>query len=78
MTNDKKIIHDTVFKYLFKSQEYRSWFLEIIKLKTGIDLSEYKLIDNELNTGTIIKDYRLDLLLEKDDINVIIEINSGN
>ena len=46
-------------------------------MTTGIDLSDYTLIDQELNTGNHIKDYRLDLLLEEGDIIVNVEINKS-
>ena len=38
---------DTVFKYFIKNEEFLSWFYEIIKAKTGIDLNGYELYDNE-------------------------------
>lgn len=66
---------DTTFKYLYKNEKTRKWLNYIIKEKFNIDLSEYKLIDNELNTGNIIKDYRLDLILENKNNIVIIEMN---
>lgn len=56
---------DTTFKYLLKKEETRNWIFEIIKSKTNIDLNEFKMIDNELNTGNSIKDYRMDLVFEK-------------
>ncbi len=74
----KTLISDTVFKYFFKKEEYRNWFLEIIKGKIGIDLTDYTLIDNESNTGNKKKDYRMDLVLEKGDTKVIIEANATN
>ena len=56
---------DTTFKYLLKKEETRNQIFEIIKSKTNIDLNEFKMIDNELNTGNSIKDYRMDLVFEK-------------
>lgn len=53
----------------------REWLNDIIKSKFNLDLSDYILVDNELNTGNYIKDYRMDLTLEKDNTIVIIEIN---
>ena len=44
-------------------------------MATGIDLSDYTLIDQELNTGNNIKDYRLDLLFKKDNTIVNLEVN---
>ena len=67
---------DTTFKYLLKKEETRNWIFEIIKSKTNIDLNEFKMIDNELNTGNGIKDYRMDLVFEKDNLIVILEMNN--
>ena len=69
------MISDTTIKYLFKNKETRKILERIIRDLTGIDLSKYKLINNELNSGNIIKDYRLDLLFEKDNNIVLIEMN---
>ena len=69
---------DTTFKYLYKNKKTRTWFQEIIYDQTGIDLSDYELIDNELNTGNKVKDYRLDVLLKKDRDYCIIEMNTSN
>lgn len=66
---------DTAFKYLYKNEETRSWLNFIIKEKFNLDLTGFTLKDNELNTGNNIKDYRLDLVLEKDDSVIIIEMN---
>lgn len=68
---------DTTFKYLYKSEKTRPWFNHIIKEKFGLDLSDYVLVDNELNTGNKIKDYRLDLNLQKKNTVVIIEMNNS-
>ena len=86
MTNleDKEVINelrfieltsDTTFKYLYKKEKTIAWFNRIIKEKFHINLTNYKLIDNELNTGNKIKDYRLDIILENEDNVVIIEMN---
>lgn len=69
---------DTVFKYLFKKKEYRKWLEEIILDQTGINLDGYKLIDNEKNSGSKYKDYRLDLLFEKDNDLIVVEMNTSN
>jgi predicted transposase/invertase (TIGR01784 family) len=68
---------DTTFKYLYKNKETRCWFNKIIKDKFNLDLDNYTLVDNELNTGNKIKDYRLDLNLKKDNNIVIIEMNNS-
>lgn len=69
------LLSDTTFKYLFKNNNTRPILEKMIYKITGINLEGYKLIDNELNTGNFIKDYRLDLLFEKDNELVIIEMN---
>ena len=78
MTDNLKfysLLSDTTFKQLFKNKETRKILEKIIFKITGINLEGYKLIDNELNTGNRLKDYRLDLLLEKDNDLVSIEMN---
>ena len=57
---------DTTLKYLYKNKKNRKWFQEITYNQICIDLSNYELVDNELNTGNKRKDYRLDLLLKKE------------
>ena len=69
---------DTTFKYLLKKEETRNWILEIIERKTGIDLNEFQIIDNESNTGNNIKDYRMDLVFEKDNTVVIVEMTNSD
>lgn len=69
---------DTTFKYLYKNEKTRKWFNYIIKEKFNLDLSKYKLADNELNTGNNLKDYRLDINLERENSIVIIEMNQTN
>ena len=66
---------NTTFKYLYKNMDTREWLNYIIKEKFNLDLTGFTLKDNELNTGNRIKDYRLDLVLEKDDVVIIIEMN---
>ena len=70
------LVSDTTFKYLWKNERTNSWIREIVESKTGIDLSNYHLSDNEMNTGSKIKDYRTDLTLSNDKDNVIIEMNN--
>ena len=59
-----------------KKKETRDIYLELFSDIIGIDLTNYILVDNELNSGNNIKDLRLDLLLENGDILVNIEINN--
>ena len=73
--NFVSLISDTTFKYLFKTQDTRYYLEDIILNKTGIDLSGFTLTSEEDNTGSKIKDYRMDLVLNKDSEIVIIEMN---
>ncbi len=70
-----KPLYDTTIKFLVKSTDTRYIIYRLIYLATGIDLSDYTLIDQELNTGNNIKDYRLDLLFKKDNTIVNLEVN---
>ena len=74
--NFVSLVSDTTFKYLFKNEDTRKFLEEIILGKTDIDLTGYILVDNEENSGNKIKDYRMDLVLKKDNSIVIIEMNS--
>ena len=69
------LLADTTIKYLWKNNNTRKWLNEIILDKTGVDLSNYILVDNELNSGSKVKDYRLDLVFNNDKDTVILEIN---
>ena len=71
------ILSDTTMKYLMKEERTRNIYLELFSHIIGIDLSNYKIIDNELNSDNKRKDYRLDLLLEEGDIIVNVEINKS-
>ena len=71
------LLSDTTFKYLFKNEEYRPFFERLIKLTTNIDIKEYELYDNEINSGSKGRDYRLDILLKKEKDFIIIEMNSS-
>ena len=70
------LVSDTTFKYLWKNERTNSWIREIVESKTGINLSNYHLSDNEMNTGSLVKDYRTDLTLSNEKDNVIIEMNN--
>ena len=52
------LLADTTVKYLWKNPNTKKWFNEIILDKTRINLSDYTLVDGEMNTGSKIKDYR--------------------
>ena len=69
------LMSDTTAKALIKDDHYKWFYEEIIKYKTGIDLKPYNLIDNELNTGNKVKDYRADtIFLNKNNL-VNLEFN---
>ena len=69
------LLADTTAKALLKDKRY-SWFYEdIIRFKTGIDLTKYKLVDAEMNTGNKVKDYRADLIYEKGKQLINLELN---
>ena len=72
-----KLVSDTTFKYMWKKKVTREWFVEIIKDKTGIDLSNYYITDNEFNTGDILKDSRCDITLT-DGINKVVIVEMQN
>lgn len=69
---------DTTFKYLFKDEYYKKWFTEFIMKIINVDLEDFYIYDNESNTGNLIKDYRMDIVLKhkyKKSV-VIIEMNN--
>lgn len=69
------LLSDTTFKYLWKNEITRPWLEKVILEVTDINIKDFTLVDNELNTGNDNKDYRLDILLKKDDHTVSIEMN---
>lgn len=71
------LLNDTTFKYLWKEKRSRDYFEQLVLKVCNIDLSDYELIDNEQNTGNEEKDYRLDILLKKDNHIVNIEMNNS-
>lgn len=78
MKEEKKFIsllNDTTFKALWKKEVTRKFLWKVIYKITGLDVKDYTLIDNELNTGNNHKDYRLDILLKKENNIVNIEMN---
>ena len=78
MTKEKFIIplYDTTIKYLIKSERTAPIIFKLIYSLTGIDLLDYIMIDQELNTGNNkTKDYRLDFLFKKGRTLVNLEIN---
>ena len=75
--NDKfvSLLADNTFKYMFK--DYRDFFKKAIKSTINVDISEYELYNNEINSGNKARDYRLDILLKKDNDFIIIEMNKN-
>ena len=51
MTRFISPLYDTTFKYLWKCDTERFYFIKLIKYLTTIDLSNYHLYDNEINSG---------------------------
>ena len=78
MKEEKFIIplYDTTIKYLIKSKRTGPIIFKLLYSLTGIDLTDYIMIDQELNTGnTKTKDYRLDFLFKKGMSLINLEIN---
>ena len=68
------LVSDTTFKYLFQNNKTRKFFDELIKYYTGIDISKYIFLNNELSSGNRYVSYRLDNLLSNEDKSIIINI----
>ena len=69
------LMADTTAKALIKDYNYRWFYEDIIRFLTGIDLRRYTAIDNELNTGNKVKDYRADTIFLRGNTLVNIEFN---
>ena len=69
------LLADSTFKYMFK--DYRDFLRKAIKSTINVDISEYELYNNEINSGNKSRDYRLDILLKKDNDFIIIEMNKN-
>ena len=67
------LANDITFKYLFKNSKTRSFFEEIIKYYTDIDVGEFEFIDNELDNGNGVSD-RLDSILVNKDKSIILNV----
>ena len=68
------LLSDTTFKHLFKIEDYKEFFNTIIKSIIDMDIGNFKLYDTELNSGNKKHDYRLDLLLVSDKVDIVISI----
>ena len=69
------LMADTTAKALIKDDNYRWFYEDIIRFLTGIDLRRYTAIDNELNTGNKVKDYKADTIFLKRNTLINIEFN---
>ena len=69
------LMSDTTAKALIKDDHYRWFYEDFIKFATGIDLKDYIAIDNELNTGNKVKDYRADTIFLNKNRLVNLEFN---
>ena len=69
------LMSDTTAKALIKDDHYRWFYEDFIKFVTGIDLKDYIAIDNELNTGNKVKDYRADTIFLNKNRLVNLEFN---
>ena len=69
------LMADTTAKALIKDDHYRWFYEDIIRFLTGIDLRRYTAIDNELNTGNKVKDYKADTIFLKRNTLINIEFN---
>ena len=68
------LMSDTTFKYLFKNPKTRFFFKDIILYYTGIDMDDFELLDNELNSGNQYVNYRVDSILVNKDKNILLNV----
>ena len=68
------LLSDTTFKHFFKIEDYKEFFNTIIKPIINMDINDFKLYDTELNSGNEKRDYRLDILLVSDLVDIVISI----
>lgn len=45
---------------MFKDEDSRFFYEKLIKYYSKLDLEGYQLYDNEINSGNVARDYRLD------------------
>ena len=69
------LLSDTTFKRMFKDEDSRFFYEKLIKYYSKLDLEGYELYDNEINSGNVARDYRLDVLLKKGRDFIIVEMN---
>ena len=68
------LLSDTTFKHLFKIEDYKEFFNTIINPIIDMDINDFRLYDAELNSGNEKRDYRLDILLVSDLVDLVISI----
>ena len=71
------LMTDTTAKYMLKNKTTRPFFEKIILELTNVDIRGFYLYDLEINTGNDGKDYRMDIVLKKDNVKVNIEFVSS-
>ena len=69
------LMSDTTAKALIKDDHYKWFYEDFIKFVIGIDLKNYIAVDNELNTGNKVKDYRADTIFLNKNHLVNLEFN---
>lgn len=69
------LLSDSTIKYLWKNNSTKNWFNEIILDKTGVDLSNYVLVNGDYNSGSNVKDFYTDLTFSDGKNSLINEIN---
>ncbi len=72
------LLSDTTFKHFFKIEDYKEFFNTIIKPIINMDIKEFRLYDAELNSGNEKRDYRLDILLVSDLVDIVISIEMNH
>ena len=73
--DDIVFVSDTTFKYLLKKDSTRKWIERLIYEITGPNLNGYILVDNEINSGNRKKDYCMDLVFQKENDVIVLEVN---
>ncbi len=68
------LLSDTTFKHFFKIEDYKEFFNTIIKPIINMDIKDFELYDAELNSGNEKRDYRLDILLVSNLVDIVISI----
>ena len=72
------LARDITFKYLFMNNKTKFFFNDLIEYYTGLDISKFHFIQNELPKGTNYVNYRIDTLLTNDNDDIIINVEMNN